>query len=108
MDKYEIYIHKSYSRPKWDDKIIQPVGDIARNPLDPRKTRSQFHNASFASEIDLAENFYMIIGSDQQSYQEYFHHPWWKSSMQDEFTSLQENEKWMISSLSFQEEACAM
>ena len=31
-------------RPKWDEKTIQAVGDLVGDPLDSRKTRSQFHN----------------------------------------------------------------
>ena len=64
MVEYDLYVHESPSRPKWDDKTIETAGDLAGNPLDPRKTRSQLHNASCASEISLVENCYMIIGSD--------------------------------------------
>ena len=63
MAEDEIYVHESPSIPKWDEKTIQVVGDLAGNPLDPRKTRSQFHNASYAREIDLSEHCYMMIGS---------------------------------------------
>ena len=61
MVKYDFYLHDSPSRPKWDDKTIQAVGNLANNPLDPKKTRSQFHNASYACENYLAEKFYMVI-----------------------------------------------
>ena len=66
MDEYEIYVHESPSRPKWAEKTLQVAGDLASNPLDPRKTRSQFHNASYASEISLLEYCYIMIGSDPQ------------------------------------------
>ena len=33
-------------------------------PLDPRKTRSQFHTASFASELYLDEKLFMMVGYD--------------------------------------------
>ena len=56
MVEYYFYLHDSLSIPKWEDKTIQVVGDLAGNPLDPRKIRSQFHNAYFASEVYLAEN----------------------------------------------------
>ena len=78
MDEDEISVDYSPSRPKWHEKSIQVVEDLAGNPLDRRKTRSQFHNASYASEIYLAEHCYIMIGSDPQSYQEYFHDPMWK------------------------------
>ena len=64
MVEDDIYIHESPSRPKWDEKTIHATRDLAGNPLDPRKTRSQFHNYSYASEIYLAENYYMMIGYD--------------------------------------------
>ena len=75
MDNDEISVDELPSRPKWDDKIIQAAGELAGNSLEARKTSSQFHNASFASEIALAKKSYMMIGSDPQSYQEYFHCP---------------------------------
>ena len=78
MAEYEISVHESPSRPKWAEKIIQAVGESVGNPLEPRKTRSQFHNASHASEIYFAEHCYMMIRSDPHSYQEYFHDPRWQ------------------------------
>ena len=69
IEEDDIYVHDSPSSPKWAEKTIQAAGDLAGNPLDPRKTRSQFHNASYASEIALDEKFYMMIGSDTHSYQ---------------------------------------
>ena len=66
MDVYYIFVYDSPSIPNWDEKIIQAAGELAGNPLEPRKTRSQIHNASYASEIDIAEKCYMIIGSDPQ------------------------------------------
>ena len=33
------------TRPKWEAKAIQEVGELARNPSDPRRTRSQFKSA---------------------------------------------------------------
>ena len=78
MDGYEIYLHDSPSRPKCTEKTIQDIGDLVCNLLDPRKPRSQFHNASYESEITLVGNCYMMIGSDPQSYKESFHDPRWK------------------------------
>ena len=77
MDEYDIFLHDSPSMPKWDEKTIQDVGDLVGNPLDPRKTRSQFHNAYYESEIYLTEHYYIIIISDPNSYQEYFHDRRW-------------------------------
>ena len=54
MDLDEIFVYYSPSRPKWDEKIIQAAGELAGNPLEPRKTRSQIHNDSYGSENDLS------------------------------------------------------
>ena len=62
MAEDEMFVHESPLRPKWAEKTIQAIGDLAGNPLDPRKTRSQFHNASYESEIGLLEKCYMMIG----------------------------------------------
>ena len=37
--------HDSPTRPKWAERIIQVDGDLARDPLDTRKARLQFHDA---------------------------------------------------------------
>ena len=36
--------HDSTTSKNWHDKTIQVVNDLAGDPLDTRKTRSQFHN----------------------------------------------------------------
>ena len=33
------------TRPKWTAKTIHAAGELARNPSDPRRTRSQFESA---------------------------------------------------------------
>ena len=43
-DYYMHSDHDSPIRPKWAKKTIQEVGDLVGDPLDSRKTRSQFHN----------------------------------------------------------------
>ena len=64
MAEDDFFLHESPSIPKWEEKTIQVVGYLKGNPLDPRNTRSQFHNDSFESEVSLADNFYMMDGSD--------------------------------------------
>ena len=78
MVVHEIYLYESPSRPKWAEKIIQAAGELAGNPQEPRKTRSQYNNASYASESDIAYKYYMMIGFDPQSYQEACHDPRWQ------------------------------
>ena len=79
-----------------DEKTIEFDGDLVGNPLDPRKTISQFHTASFASEVYISEKCFMIVVSDPQSYQEASIEPRWKKTMQEEFNSLHENETWVL------------
>ena len=56
--------------PKRVDKTIEAIGDLDGEPLDPRKTRSQFHTTSFASEVYISEKCFMMVGSNTKSYQE--------------------------------------
>ena len=64
MDEYDVSEYESPSRTKWAEKTIEAIGDLTGDPLDPRKTRSQFQSANFANELSLSENFYMIVGFD--------------------------------------------
>ena len=47
--------HESPIRSKWDEKTIQAVGDLVVDPLDSRKTRSQFHNAYSTCELNIVD-----------------------------------------------------
>ena len=69
MDVYEIFFDQSPLQPKWDEKIVQESEELAGNSQEPRRTRSQTSKASFASDSALAEHYYMLVGSDTQSYQ---------------------------------------
>ena len=82
--KHDISVDDSPSRPKWAEKIVQVAGELASNPHQPRKTRSQTSKASFASDSALVEHCYMLVGSDPQTYQQACNDPIWKSSMEDE------------------------
>ena len=96
MDEYDYYYHVSPIRSKWTEKTIEAAWDLVGNPLDPRKTRSQFHIASFASGFFLAEKLFMNFGSNPQTYYEASLYPICQTSMQKEFNSLQENETWEL------------
>ena len=69
---------------------------MAGNPQEPRKSRSQTSKASFASDSDIAEHYYMLISFDPQTYQKACIDPRWKLAMEDELQSLQENNTWEL------------
>ena len=56
--------HDSPTSPKWVEKTIQVAGDLARDPLDTRKTRSQFHNAFSTCDLNITERCFMMVGYD--------------------------------------------
>ena len=82
--KDEIAEYFSPSRPKWAEKIVQASGELAGNPHDPRKTRSQTSKDSFASDIHLVEHCYMLVWYNPDTYQQYCNYPICKSAMEDE------------------------
>ena len=83
MAEYDFFEHDTPSILKWEEKIIVAARDLAGNPLVPRKTRSQFHNDYYESEVYLDESFYIMVGSDPKSYQEASHDDLiWQSTMQ--------------------------
>ena len=53
-------------------------------------------HAYFASEVYLSKNFFMMFVYHPKSYQEASHDLIWKSAMQEEVNSLQENETWEL------------
>ena len=83
-DFYDMHIdHDSPIRIKWAEKTIQAVGDLARDPLDSRKTRSQFHNALSTFDTNIPNRCFMMVAYDPHSYEEASHDPIWKKSMQE-------------------------
>ena len=53
--------HDSPIRPKWAKKTIQATGDLVGDPVDTRKTRSQFHNAFSTCDSHIPERCFMIV-----------------------------------------------
>ena len=49
-------------KPKCVEKTIQAIGDLAGDPLDSRKTRSQFHNAFSTYDTNLPDMCFMMVG----------------------------------------------
>ena len=54
IDEYENYIHSYHDspiHPKWVEKTLEAAGNLAGNPLDPRKNRSKFHTNFSTCEV---------------------------------------------------------
>ena len=49
------------TRPKWEANTIHAVGELAGNPSDPRRTRSQFESALYVKDHFFVEKCYIMI-----------------------------------------------
>ena len=47
--------------PKWAENTIHAAGELARNPSDSRRTRSQFESAFFVKDPFFDEKCYIMI-----------------------------------------------
>ena len=88
--------HYSPICPKWDEKTVEAARDLASNPLDSRKTSYQFHNAYSPRELNISDRCFMMVGFDPQTYKEASIEHGWKTNMQEEFKSLQDNKTWEL------------
>ena len=68
------------TRPKWEAKTIHAAGELAGNPSDSRRTRSQFESALCMKDPLFAEKCYLMVESDPQTYEYVAHDPIWKAS----------------------------
>ena len=50
--------------PKWVSNTIHAAGELARNPSDPTRTRSQFESALCMKDPLFVEKCYMMVESD--------------------------------------------
>ena len=57
------------TRPKWAAKTLHAVGELAGNPNDPRRTRSQFESGMCMKDLMFDEKFYFMVESDPQTYE---------------------------------------
>ena len=57
----------SPTRPKWAAKTIHAAGELAENPSDTRRTRSQFESALCVKDPLFAEKCYLMVESDPQT-----------------------------------------
>ena len=56
--------HNSPIRPNWAARTIHVAGELAGNPNDTRRTRSQFEGALCVKDPLFVEKFYMIFDYD--------------------------------------------
>ena len=52
------------TRPKWESRTIHAAGELAGNPSDSMRTRSQFESALCMKDPLFVENFYLMVESD--------------------------------------------
>ena len=73
----------SPTRPKWAAKTIHEARELAGNPSDPRRTRSQFESSLCMKDPFFAEKYYMMVESDPHIYEYPAHDPIWKTAMKE-------------------------
>ena len=81
----------SPTRPKWEAKTIHAAGELAGNPSDTRRTRSQFESALCMKDPLFAEKCYLMVELDPHTYEYEAHYPRCQTSMKEEFSLLQKN-----------------
>jgi hypothetical protein len=77
-------VPKLQQMPKKPHTTLQEVGNLARNPLDSRRTRSQHEEPShvfLASEPVMPMHCYMVQSTDPQNYNRAMGNPLWQASM---------------------------
>ena len=84
------------TRPKWAANTIHAAGELAGNPSDTRRTRSQFESALCMKDPLFAEKCYMMVESDSKTYEYVSHDLIWKTIMKEELNSLQKNNTWEL------------
>ena len=84
------------TRLKWEARSIHVAGELAGNPIDTRRTRSQFESALCVKDPIFVEKCYMMVKLDPQTYENVAHNPIWKTTMKKAFSSLQKNNTWEL------------
>ena len=75
-------------------KTIQSAGELARNPRDHRRTRSQFESALSIKDPCFDNKYFLMVESYEKTYEYSCEYPIWKTSMKEEFHLLQKNDTW--------------
>ena len=86
----------SPTRPEWEANIIHAAGELARNPNDTKRTRSQFESDLCVKDPLFSKKFHLMVELDPHTYEYASHDPIWKKTMKEEFSSLQKNNTWEL------------
>jgi hypothetical protein len=81
--------------PKKAQTTLQAAGNLARNPLDSRMTRSQHEEPSHVlstSEPAIPMHCYMVQSTNPQTYNRVVGNSLWKETMQKKYDSLLKNQ----------------
>ena len=70
------------TRPKWAAKAINAAGELAGNPNDPRRTRSQFESSLCVKDSFFDEKCYSMADYNPHTYEYATHYPRWKKTME--------------------------
>ena len=88
-DDYDLVAHPNTpTRTKWAENTIHAAGELARNPSDPRRTRSQFESSLFVKDPLFVEKCYKMVELDTQTYEEASEYPRCQTTMKEEYHSL--------------------
>ena len=82
--------------PKLEANTLYAAGELAGNPNDPRRTRSQFEVGLCMKDPMFAEKCYLMVESDHHTYEDAAGDPIWKAAMKEEFNSLQKSNTWEL------------
>ena len=79
-------------RKKWEARTIHATGELAGNPRDPRRARSQFEIALYVKDPCFVDKCFLMVEYDPYTYEDACEDPIWKKTTKDEFHSLQKND----------------
>ena len=69
-DNYDlIYYPNNPTKPKWASNTIQAARELARNPKDSRRTRSQFESALSVKDPFFVYKCFIMIEYDLHTYE---------------------------------------
>jgi hypothetical protein len=92
-------VPKLQQMPKKAHTILQTTSNLAGNPLDSRRTRSQHDEPSHVfsvSEPVMPMHCYMVQSTDPQNYNRVVGNPLWQAAMKKEYYSLLQNQTWNL------------